>query len=215
MLGCDLEVEFYFDRLQAVLKSLDTSAVIRLGDELYERWRNERYVFIFGNGGSATTASHLAEDLGKTCVPQDSTDSAGTLRLKVLSLTDNVGWITALANDNGYESIFSEQLKHYASPGDLVIAISGSGNSPNVLRAVDWAKSQSIMTFALTGYDGGELKQIADDCIHVPLPDMGMVETVHLALGHWLVGDLAARVNKIGRYRSAATASAIGTMRIP
>ena len=208
MLGCDLEINEYLDRLETVLQSLNTSEVSRLSDQLYERWQHGRYIFVFGNGGSATTASHLAEDLGKMCVSPDQIGSNGTRRLKVMSLTDNVGWITALANDIGYDSIFSEQLMHYASPGDLVLAISGSGNSPNVLRAVEWAKSQAIMTFALTGYDGGKLKQIADDCIHIPLHDMGMVETVHLALGHWLVDDLSARVNGSGRYRSAATISA-------
>jgi len=208
MLGCDLEIDAYLDRLRTVLKTIDTSAVSRLGDHLYERWLDGRQVFVFGNGGSAATASHLAQDLGKTCAPQDQSECSRTRRLKIMSLTDNVGWITALANDIGYESVFSEQLMHYASPGDLVLAISGSGNSPNVLRAVEWAKSQAVMTFALTGYDGGKLMQIADDCIHVPLHDMGMVESVHLALGHWLVGDLAARVSGSGRYRSALTTNA-------
>jgi D-sedoheptulose 7-phosphate isomerase len=207
MLGCELEVDSYLNRLQSVLKSLNTEAVIRLGDQLYERWRIGRYVFIFGNGGSATTASHLAEDLGKTCVPLDRNKAACTPRLKVMSLTDNAGWITAIANDIGYESVFSEQLKHFASSGDLVLAISGSGNSSNVLRAVEWAKLQAVTTFALTGYDGGQLKQIVDDCIHIPLHDMGMVETIHLAIGHWLIDDLAARVNSSGRYSSATDES--------
>jgi D-sedoheptulose 7-phosphate isomerase len=203
MLGCELEFDDYLDRLRTVLQTLNTSAVVRLGNHLFECWQSGHAVFIFGNGGSATTASHLAEDLGKTCVPQDKVKATSARRLKVMSLTDNAGWITALANDIGYESIFAEQLMHFAAPGDLAIAISGSGNSPNVLRAVEWAKSQSVTTFALTGYDGGRLKQIADHCVHVPLADMGMVETAHLALGHWLVDDLAARVNGSGRYHAA------------
>ena len=207
MLGFDLEVGKYLDRARSVLAELDAGSIVHLADQLFDRWQDGRYVFVFGNGGSATTASHLAEDLGKTCVPADQIENSRLRRLKVLSLTDNAGWITALANDIGYESIFSQQLMHYASPGDLVIAISGSGNSPNVLRAVEWAKSQDIRTFGLTGFDGGKLRQIADDCIHVPLHDMGMVESMHLLVGHWLVDDLAARVNNTGRYRPATAAS--------
>jgi D-sedoheptulose 7-phosphate isomerase len=208
MLGFDLEVGKYLDRARSVLSELDAKSIVSLADQLYDRWRDGRYVFVFGNGGSATTASHLAEDLGKTCVPADQIENSRLRRLKVLSLTDNAGWITALANDIGYESIFSQQLMHYASPGDLVIAISGSGNSPNVLRAVEWAKTHEISTFGMTGFDGGKLRQIADDCIHVPLNDMGMVESVHLLVGHWLVDDLAARVNSCGRYRPALASSA-------
>jgi D-sedoheptulose 7-phosphate isomerase len=207
MLGFDLDVDKYFDRVRSVLLALPAASIINLADQLYQRWEKGRYVFIFGNGGSATTASHLAEDLGKTCVPADQIGNSQLRRLKVLSLTDNVGWITALANDIGYESIFSQQLMHYASAGDLVIAISGSGNSPNVLRAVEWAKSQNITTFGMTGFEGGELRQIADDCIHVSLNDMGVVESVHLLVGHWLVDDLAARVNDFGRYASAMPSS--------
>jgi D-sedoheptulose 7-phosphate isomerase len=203
MLGFELDVDKYLDRARNVISTLSAASIIKLADQLYDCWQKGRYVFILGNGGSATTASHLAEDLGKTCVPADQIDNSRLRRLKVLSLTDNVGWITALANDIGYESIFSQQLMHYASPGDLVIAISGSGNSPNVLRAVEWAKSKDIATFGMTGFEGGKLRQMADDCIHVPLHDMGMVESVHLLVGHWLVDDLAARINSLGRYGSA------------
>jgi D-sedoheptulose 7-phosphate isomerase len=207
MLGFELEVDKYLDRARNVISALPATSINKLADQLYDRWQQGRYVFILGNGGSATTASHLAEDLGKTSVPADQIENSCLRRLKVLSLTDNIGWITALANDIGYESIFSQQLMHYGSPGDLVIAISGSGNSPNVLRAVEWAKSQDIATFGMTGFEGGKLRQIADECIHVPLHDMGMVESVHLLIGHWLVDDLAARVNCCGRYGSGTAAN--------
>jgi len=122
--------------------------------------------------------------------------------LKVMSLTDNVGWLTALGNDLGYDQIFVQQLMHYASPGDLLIAISGSGNSPNVLAAVDWANRHGVKTFGLTGYQGGKLKQMQQEGFHVPLDDMGMVESVHGCIIHWVVDDLHARVNSDGRYKN-------------
>ena len=140
VLGIQLETAEYLDRLSSELGRLDHAAVEQLADLIYQAWENERFVFLFGNGGSATTCSHLAEDLGKNCLSDaamDPTSPTTARRLKILSLTDNVGWITALGNDLGYDQIFVQQLMHYAGPGDVAIAISGSGNSPNVLAAVD------------------------------------------------------------------------------
>jgi D-sedoheptulose 7-phosphate isomerase len=105
-----------------------------------------------------------------------------------------------VGNDLGYEQVFVQQLASYGQPGDLAIAISGSGNSPNVLAAVDWANRSGLVTFGLTGYDGGKLKQMQQDGIHVPLDDMGMVEAIHGCLAHWVVDDLFARVNQAGRH---------------
>lgn len=199
MLGFTLELDAYLKRLQAELARVDQNAVLRLADLIYQAWRDERFVFIFGNGGSATTASHLAEDLGKNCICDYYNEA--TRRLKVLSLTDNVGWLTALGNDLGYEQVFVQQLMHYGSPGDLAIAISGSGNSRNVLLAVDWANRHGLTTYGLTGFDGGKLKQMQQTGLHVALDDMAMVESIHLAVCHWLVDDLSARVNGTGRYK--------------
>jgi D-sedoheptulose 7-phosphate isomerase len=198
MLGFTLDLNAYLKRLQAEVARVDQGAVQRLADLVYQAWRDERFVFIFGNGGSACTASHLAEDLGKNCVCDFHNDAAK--RLKVLSLTDNVGWLTALGNDLGYDQIFVQQLMHYASPGDLAIAISGSGNSPNVLQAVEWANRHGLDTYGLTGFGGGKLKQMQKDGLHIALDDMAMVESLHLAACHWLVDDFAARVNRSGRY---------------
>ena len=122
-------------------------------------------------------------------------------RLKVMSLTDNVGWITALGNDLGYDQIYVQQLMNYASPGDLAVAISGSGNSPNVLAAVDWANRHRLTTFGVSGFDGGKLKQIEQEGLHVPLDDMAMAESIHLCIAHWVIDDLFARINRQGRYR--------------
>ena len=112
----------------------------------------------------------------------------------MLSLTDNTSYILAWANDTSYERVFVEQLKNLGEPGDLVIAISGSGNSPNVLRAVEWANGHGLETFAITGYTGGTLKKIAHKNFHVDSSDMGVVETLHMVAFHYAVGRVYARV---------------------
>ena len=198
MLGVHLDVDEYLKRLQAELDRVDRSEVTALADAIYEAWEKEKFVFVFGNGGSATTASHLAEDLGKGSLADLRDESQK--RLKVLSLTDNVGWLTAIGNDCAYDQIFVQQLMHYGRPGDLAIGISGSGNSPNVLEAVDWANRHGLRTFGMTGFDGGKLHQIEQAGLHVALDDMGMVESVHACVLHWVVDDLFARVNREGRH---------------
>ncbi|HIQ20335.1 MAG TPA: SIS domain-containing protein [Planctomycetes bacterium] len=196
MLGYSLDSEAYFDRLRDELARINHAQLRQLADLIYAAWDEGRFVFFFGNGGSAAAASHLAEDLGKNCIPQ----TGRPRRLKVMSLTDNAPWITALGNDLGYDRIFVEQLAQYGSPGDVAVAISGSGNSPNVLAAVQWANENGLLTVGVTGYDGGKLKAMARYSLHVPLDDMAMVESIHLCLAHWLVDDLYARINCCGRY---------------
>ena len=142
----------------------------------------------------------MAEDLGKTCQGKLRPSDEAPRRLKVLSLTDNTGWLTALGNDLGYDQIFVQQLMHYASPGDLLIAISGSGNSPNVLAAVDWANSHGLITYGMTGFDGGKLKAMQRAGLHVALDDMALTESLHMCVAHWVVDDLAARITRQGRY---------------
>ena len=200
MLGVHLDVEAYVKRLQAELDRLDRTEVTALADSIYEAWDNQRFVFIFGNGGSATTASHLAEDLGKGSLREADLKDETKQRLKVISLTDNVGWLTAVGNDCGYDQIFLQQLMNYGQAGDLAIGISGSGNSPNVLSAVDWANRHGLKTFGMTGFDGGKLKQLQQAGLHVPLDDMGMVESIHACVIHWVVDDLFARINHEGRH---------------
>jgi D-sedoheptulose 7-phosphate isomerase len=151
-------------------------------------------VFLIGNGGSGSNASHFCEDAGKCTLRPADYDNDAKPRLRILSLTDNTPYILAWANDEGFERVFAEQLKNLASPGDLLIAISGSGNSPNILRAVEWANRNGLKTFGCTGYTGGKLRSLAQQGLHVPLDDMGVVETIHLAAFHWVVGDLARRM---------------------
>lgn len=203
MLGATLGANEYLERLRAEAARVSIDDLKRWSDLIYEAWKNDRFVFIFGNGGSGTTASHMAEDLGKSSLRPDDLLDESKKRLKVLSLTDNLGWIMAVGNDVSYDQIFQQQLMNYGSKGDLVIAISGSGNSPNVLNAVDWANRHGLITFGLTGYSGGKLKQLQQCGLHVDLNDMGMVESIHLCLFHWVLNDVFARINHEGRYASA------------
>ena len=201
MLGVHLTIGDYRKRLHVELDRVDLAEAVQLSDLIHQAWRDGRAVFVIGNGGSATNASHICEDLAKCTLRQaDMTADPSPRRLKIQSLTDNVGWITAIGNDIGYEQIYVQQLMNLAGPGDLLIAISGSGNSPNILAAADWAKRHGLTTFGLTGFNGGKLKAMQDAGIHVPMDDMGMVESIHMCLLHWVVDDLFGRFNGEGRY---------------
>ena len=200
MLGATLDVPAYMARLHAELDRVDQAEIRQWADWIYEAWEREQFVYIFGNGGSGTTATHMSEDLGKSSLRECDLKDESKKRLKVMSLTDNLGWIMAVGNDVGYDQIFVQQLMNYGRPGDLCVAISGSGNSPNVLAAVDWANRHGLRTFGLTGFGGGKLKQMQQAGLHVPLHDMGMVESIHLCLFHWVLNDLFARINHEGRH---------------
>ncbi|MGQ0634647.1 MAG: D-sedoheptulose-7-phosphate isomerase [Planctomycetaceae bacterium] len=191
MLGAHMDVQSYLTRMQHEVGRLDTRPIEALAEAIYQRYLSGRFVYIVGNGGSAANASHLCEDLGKSSV----IDFENQRRLKVLSLTDNTPYILAWANDTSYERIFVEQLRNFGEPGDLLIAISGSGNSPNILRAVEWANAHQIETFGVTGFDGGQLKRIAQQSLHCALDDMGMVESLHLVAFHYVLDDLHGRIN--------------------
>jgi len=184
----------YVAATAALLDQVDPGEVQALVDAIVDAHRADALVFIIGNGGSAANASHLCEDLGKGAL----TDFQGQRRLRVLSLTDNVSYILAWANDEGYERIFVEQLKNLAQPGALLIAISGSGNSPNVLRAVEYGNEHGMRTFGVCGYDGGALKRAAQQSLHVRSDDMGMVEAVHGVVFHYLVDALRAAFAEVG-----------------
>jgi len=203
MLGASLDLPSYLNRLNTEINRLNQADIRRWADLVYDAWQKGRYVFIIGNGGSGTTASHMAEDLGKSTLRPEDLKDESKRRLKVLSLTDNTGWLLAVGNDCGYDQVFVQQLMNYGSAGDLLIAISGSGNSPNILAAVDWANRHGLVTFGLTGYGGGKLKAMQQHGLHVDLPDMGMVESIHLCVFHWMLNDVYARINAEGRYALA------------
>jgi len=200
MLGATLAADAYLARLQKELGRINLADVQRWADLVYQAWEQERFVFVLGNGGSGCNASHMSEDFGKSTLRDADLQDETKKRLKVLSLTDNAGWIMAVGNDLGYDQIFVQQLMNYGSAGDLVIAISGSGNSQNVLRAVEWSNRHGLVTFGLTGYGGGRLRELQQHGVHVALEDMGMVESIHLCLFHWVLNDLFARINREGRY---------------
>ena len=204
MLGVTLPADQYLGRLQTELGRIDLADLRLWADLIFEAWEKDRFVFLFGNGGSGLTASHICEDLGKGTIRDQDLRDESKRRLRVLSLTDNLGWIMAIGNDLAYDQIFVQQLMNYGSAGDLAIGISGSGNSPNVLNAMDWANRHGLVTFGLTGYDGGQLKQMQQHGLHVDLTDMGMVESIHMCVFHWVLNDVHARMNQVGRYAAAS-----------
>ena len=208
MLGAHLSPQAYLDRCAAEFGKLDLSAIEALGKDVHDAYEAGRFVFVCGNGGSGSNSSHLCEDLGKSTLDRKDFTNDAMKRLKVLSLTDNTPYILAWGNDEGFDRVFVEQLKNFASPGDLLIAISGSGNSANILRAVEWANAKGLKTWGVTGYGGGTLQRIADANLHVPLDDMGMVESIHLLAFHWVLNDVYARINKVGRHATQDVAKA-------
>jgi len=182
----------YLDDVNRVMRLVDPKEVDGLIDLLTDAYTKGRFVFIAGNGGSGSNASHLCEDLGKGTV----VDFERQKRLRVLSLTDNTPYILAWANDTGFDRVFVEQLKNLAEPGALLIAISGSGNSPNVLKAVEYANAHGMTTVGMTGYDGGRLAKLAQHRFHVPSTNMGVVEAVHAILFHHILDTLRERFQK-------------------
>jgi D-sedoheptulose 7-phosphate isomerase len=194
MLGVNMGPREFLDRVAEELTRIDPSEIEALADALWQCYQQRRFAFVIGNGGSGSSASHFCEDLGKCTLRREDFDNDHKPRLRILSLTDNTPYILAWANDEGFERVFVEQLKNLASPGDLLIAISGSGNSPNILRAVEWAKKHGLHTFGCTGFGGGKLRLQAHRGLHVPLDDMGIVESIHLTAFHWVVDNLHARI---------------------
>ena len=195
MLGEKLDVVPFLQRFSDEAVRLDPGEIRGLADAIFNCYQNQQIVFLCGNGGSGSNASHFCEDLAKGTIRRKDLDNDAKRRLKVVSLTDNTPYILALGNDEGFERVFVEQLKNLASPGDLLVAISGSGNSPNVLRAVEWANARGMTTIGCTGFDGGKLRKLAQRSLHCPSDDMGMVESLHLAAFHWVVGNLLSRIS--------------------
>jgi D-sedoheptulose 7-phosphate isomerase len=198
MLGWTLGAKDYLDRVCREVQSLDLGQLENICQIIEDAYHAGRFVFIIGNGGSGSTASHICEDLAKATLR----DFENQKRLRVLSLTDNTAGIMAWGNDEGYDRIFIEQLKNLASPGDLLLAISGSGNSPNILKAVGWANDNGLTTVGITGFSGGKLKALGHYNLHAPVDDMGIAESLHLVVFHWIIDDLYRRF-------SAKAASAV------
>lgn len=176
----------YSSRLQTVLATSDWSAVEQLAADMKLCWQEGRRIFLCGNGGSAGNAIHLANDFLYGIAKR----SGGGL--KVMALSANSAVITCLANDIGYDHIFSEQLAVQAQKGDLLIALSGSGNSPNIVRVIEQAKKMGVKSYAVLGFSGGKCKQLADVPIHFPVNDMQIAEDLQIIVGHMLMQWLYA-----------------------
>lgn len=185
--------EEYLNNLAKLAQRIDRERVEAFADALFHAWKDDRCVFVFGNGGSAATANHMVCDFVKTAAVD------GQRRLRAFCLVDSMGMGTALANDIGYEDTFRYPLETYSRPGDVVVGLSGSGNSRNVLRACRWARENGVMVVALSGFDGGELKNLADLHINVPSDNFGLIEDLHLVVGHSVAQILKSRVLRVFR----------------
>ena len=177
-------VKKYIDKLEQGLRAIDPLAIEGVVEALERTRTEERTLFIIGNGGSAATASHMANDLQKLA----STGRSPAYR--AIALTDNVPLITAWGNDEDYTAVFVRQLEALARDGDLLIAITGSGNSPNIVRAMEWAKDAGLETIALLGFDGGKARSIADHMLLFPEDHYGRIEDAHMILEHMIANYL-------------------------
>jgi D-sedoheptulose 7-phosphate isomerase len=176
----------YVRDLQATLAALPLEPIEQVVSILNQARLENRQVFIMGNGGSAATASHFVCDLAK------NTREVGKPHFKVIGLSDNMAILSALANDEGYENVFVQQLSNLLNPGDIVIAISASGNSPNVLKAIDYARETGATTIGFTGYEGGKLGLMVDLNVLVRSNCIEQVEDIHLVLEHMIIKSLKA-----------------------
>lgn len=174
-------IDDYTRRLQLALGALGRDELARLGDTLLRAYRSDKQVFLIGNGGSSSMASHMAADLAKNTIRPHMR------RFRVSTLGENAAIVTALANDVGYENVFSEQLVSVLRAGDVLIVVSASGNSPNILRAIGYAQQHSAEVVGLLGFDGGRAARLVDIPIVVKSHDYGIVEDVHLMINHMLV----------------------------
>jgi D-sedoheptulose 7-phosphate isomerase len=189
----------YLKDVAQVLRAVPRQTLRAIGDRLWQAYQEDRQVFTCGNGGSASAASHFVTDLAKGIdFPPDAR------RFRAFSLCDNLSMLSAYANDMGYENVFCEPLCNLVEPGDVLIAVSGSGRSVNVLRAMERAKERGASVIALTGRDGGGMPALADICLIAPSDGMQQIEDAHLVVLHALYLDMKARGEAAPAMREAA-----------
>jgi D-sedoheptulose 7-phosphate isomerase len=181
----------YFEELQRIMVSFPKDGIDQIANILVGAYDAGRTVFLCGNGGSASLASHFACDLGK-----GTAYCNGGKRLRALSLTDNLPTLTAWANDSSYEDVFSEQLRNFVQPGDVALAISCSGNSRNVLNALQVARDAGATTVGISGFQGGEMKSLCDICVIIPSTNMQIIEDLHLAMVHSIFRIVYSRISR-------------------
>jgi D-sedoheptulose 7-phosphate isomerase len=179
----------YFNRVKEVLDAIDLDTIEDVVEILLKAYQNENQVFVMGNGGSGSTASHFACDINK------GVSQPLLRRFKVISLNDNMPLIMAYANDLSYEEVFVEQIKNYLGPDDVVIGISGSGNSRNVLKAIEYANKNKAVTIGLSGFDGGQLAKVSQVNLNAAVSDMQQAEDIHLIITHLIMQVLQKRLS--------------------
>jgi D-sedoheptulose 7-phosphate isomerase len=179
----------YIDGLKDVLASFDYETYEQIIQKLLSGYDNEKQIFVMGNGGSGATASHFACDINKGCCFKLEK------KFKMICLNDNIPTILALANDVSYDVVFVEQMKNFFNPGDIAIGISGSGNSENVLKAIQYAKEKGGETIGLCGFSGGKLAQVVDLGFVAPVTDMQKVEDIHMIVVHMIMQTLYTILN--------------------
>lgn len=183
-------VQDYFTELQSALDKIEISDLLKITEVLLEAYRDDKTVFILGNGGAASTASHMACDLGKGTLK--NVYNQKEKRLRIISLTDNVSTMTAFANDLSFDDMFIQQLHNLIKVGDVVIGISCSGNTPNIIKALMYAKNEGAITIGLLGYhSGGKAKEFVDYDITVKSNSYGIIEDIHMVLNHILTSCLS------------------------
>ncbi|MEO1936794.1 MAG: SIS domain-containing protein [Myxococcales bacterium] len=185
-------VSSYFDQLSGVIDDLDLSSFDDAISLIMQSWMDGKKIFAFGNGGSALTASHHIHEWNKMAYLSTGKPFRGHC------LSDSIGLITAYSNDMSYADVYSEQLKNMLDPGDLVIALSGSGNSENVVRAIEFANEAGAITLAVCGFDGGRLKKISGHSVWVPCDDMQICEDLHFIFGHMVMKALVMQAPRDG-----------------
>jgi len=178
----------YRDHMQHLLSTLDCDTIDLVAQVIFDAWQNDRQVFVMGNGGSAATASHYVTDFVKTAAVE------GERHLRAISLVDNIPMTTAIGNDISYDRSFDYPLEAYAREGDVVIAISGSGTSPNVVNACKLAVDKGLTLIALTGFKGGTIGSMATHHVHIPSDNYGPIEDLHMSIGHILTQQLKLKV---------------------
>jgi len=180
----------YFEDVVQTIGKMPIATMEQIVTALMEAYESSRMIYLFGNGGSAALASHFACDLGK------GASNGSSKRFQALAFTDNVPMMTAWANDARYEDIFAEQLINFVRPDDITFAISGSGNSPNVLKALKVAREAGAFTIGLTGFQGGDMKDLCDLCLTVPSENMQIIEDLHLSVTHAVFTALRAKISR-------------------
>ena len=183
-------IDDYADRLKKAIDNLDRNMINDAMNVLLKAYENENTIYIFGNGGSASTASHYVCDFNK------GVSISLAKKFRFVCLNDNVATVMAIANDCGYENIFLMQLEGKLKKGDIIIAISGSGNSKNIIKAVEYAKEQGNEIISLTGYDGGKLLKLSDHPIHANINNMQIAEDIHMMLCHMMSSVIAKNFGK-------------------